>query len=89
MAEKLSIKIKKKFCEQAMEYIEAMEIYKDIMYGDSLITSFLIEVGCLKFRRCNHNDCPFRKNIPTPRDLKQYSKPKPSKTAENNLASAE
>lgn len=64
MAENFRIAIKKQLCEVTFEHIDLMEIYKDIMDGDSLITSFLIEVSCLKFRQCDRN-CLYKKDILT------------------------
>lgn len=80
MAEKLRINIKKILCEVTLEYIDMMEIYKDIMDGDILITSFLTEVGCLKFRQCDHS-CRLKEDIPKSNNSSTSSAQKPVDTS--------
>lgn len=77
MAEKLRITTKKQICEFTCEHIDIIEIYKDMMDGDSLITSFLTEVSCLKFRHCNQNDCLLKRDRPAVKWVKPNPKQKP------------
>gem|GEM_PF-3543938 len=54
VGEKLRIVTKKRMCKAANHPVEIIEIYKDIIDGENIITSCLTEVNCLNFRHCEH-----------------------------------
>lgn len=78
MAEILRIKTEKKYCETVAQHIDIIEIYKDIMDGESLITSFLTEVSCLRFQHCSHPKCALKSNFSSLKLHPVHSKKKPA-----------